>query len=69
MQTIYDSEFTQYINRFLAEHPEVVEDQRRGWQIYWDRHVDPAVLKEAEEDSVPFYAYEFNPSARHTARH
>jgi len=69
MDRIYVSEFTQFIDRYLAEHPEVVEDQRRGWEIYWDRNVDQAALKEAEEDSVPFDAYEFNPTVRHTTRH
>jgi hypothetical protein len=64
MANHYESDFEQFIKQFLAEHPEVVEDQKRGWYIYWDRQVDPVALKEAEEDSVPFDTYEFDPLAR-----
>ena len=65
MKSLYVSEFTRFINRYLAQNPDVVEDQKRGWRIYWDRQVDPVALEEAEEDSVPFDAYEFNPAVRH----
>lgn len=28
-------EFMEFIDRFMNAHPEVVEDQRHGWDIYW----------------------------------
>jgi hypothetical protein len=28
-------EFMNFLDRFLDEHPEVVKDQQRGWDIYW----------------------------------
>lgn len=54
----YVSEFSQFINAFLEQHPEVVEDQRRGWYIWWDRQVDLHELEKAREDTVelpPYY--------------
>ena len=48
MRTDYVSEFTLFINQFLAEHPEVVEDQKRGWNIYWNPKVNPEELKSSK---------------------
>lgn len=45
MKTDYVSEFTLFINQYLAEHPEVVEDQKRGRDIYWNPKVDQEALK------------------------
>ncbi len=28
-------EFMSFMDRFMDEHPEVVKDQQRGWEIYW----------------------------------
>lgn len=53
----YVSEFTQFIDKFLEEHPEVVENQRTGWYIFWNRKVDFEELKKASEDSVPTKGY------------
>jgi hypothetical protein len=53
----YVSEFSQFLDSFLELHPEVPEDQRRGWYIWWDKDVD---LKEEElekSDSVPTPGY------------
>jgi hypothetical protein len=57
MHKNYVSEFTVFMNGYLKAHPEVVEDQQRGWNIYWDHEVDLKRLKEAEEDRVPDDGY------------
>lgn len=41
------------MDKFLIEYPEVVENQRRGWYIFWDRKVDLEELEKSREDSVP----------------
>lgn len=69
MDKSYVSEFTVFMNHFLDEHPEVVEDQHRGWTIYWDHKVDFTELKEAEEDQVPDDYYGFNPVRDQHFRH
>lgn len=57
----YVSEFTVFMNRYLADHPEVVDDQRRGWNIFWDRNVDQAALQATEKASVPDDHYGYYP--------
>lgn len=58
----YVSEYTDFINRFLAEHPEVVDDQWAGRALYWDRKVDLADQQKARQDSVPDDGYGFSPT-------
>lgn len=61
MESGYVSEFTLFMNQYLAEHPEVVEDQKRGWDMYWSRKIDidQAALEKAKEDCVPDNGYGF----------
>jgi len=59
MDREYVSEFTAFINGYLEKHPEVVDDQWVGREIYWDRPVDFAALEKAEKDNVPDDAYGF----------
>lgn len=54
----YVSEFTVFMQDFLVEHPEVVADQRRGWNLHWDHQVDFDALDQAQHDSVPAKANE-----------
>lgn len=49
----YVSEFTRFMDTFLDEHPEVVENQRKGWYIFWDTNVDFEALEKAKKDRVP----------------
>ncbi len=59
MDKAYVSEFTDFMNRYLEEHPEVVEEQRRGWNFFWNPKVDltpPEITKEyrVQNDSYGF---------------
>ncbi len=66
MNDCYVSEFTVFINQYLEQHPEVVEQQQRGWNDDWQPHrVDESALREAAEDSVPDDTYGFNWVVRH----
>jgi hypothetical protein len=61
MNSLYVSEFTVFINQYLKRHPEVVEQQQRGWNDDWQPHrVDAAALREAAADSVPDDTFGFN---------
>jgi hypothetical protein len=53
----YVSEFDQFLTGFLDEHPEVPENQRRGWYIFWDHNVDLAELDRAQKDKLPTHPY------------
>ena len=47
------------MDKFLEKYPEVVENQRRGWYIFWNRKVDLEELNKASEDSVPAKGYDY----------
>lgn len=55
----YVSEFEQFMDKFLGQHPEVVQDQRNGWYIFWNHKADLEELKKADESNVPMKGYEY----------
>ena len=57
------SEFTHFMDDYLQQHPNVVDDQNVGRHIYWEKNVDLAELEKAEKDSVPDDGYGFYASA------
>lgn len=54
---LYVSEFERFIQDYLAHHPEVVADQRRGWLIWWDHRLDLDALDREQASEVPFKPY------------
>jgi hypothetical protein len=62
MRGDYVSDFEVFMNRFLEEHPEVIKDQKYGWNIFWDHKVDFESLQEATEGAVPDDSYGFYPA-------
>lgn len=63
------SEYTQFIEHYLEEHPEVVADQHDGRLIYWDKKVDLEAQKKAEMDAVPDDGYGFHSFAWTNNKH
>jgi hypothetical protein len=55
----YVSEFTQFIDHFLEEHPEAVQSQKDGWHIYWDKDVDFDELRKSSKETVPIKGYDY----------
>lgn len=55
----YVSEFEQFMGRFIAAHPEVAQDRRRGWDIWWDHRVDLDELEKQRADQVPDKPYHY----------
>jgi hypothetical protein len=55
----YVSEFEQFINAFMAQHPEVEEDRKRAWYIWWDHRVDLKDLEKQHDDAVPVKPYQY----------
>ena len=37
---MYESEITKFLRKYLDEHPEEVESQRKGRAIWWDKTLD-----------------------------
>jgi hypothetical protein len=63
MDKAYVSEFMNFMNQYLKEHPEVVEEQRRGWNFFWNAKVDLTAPDITKEDCVPNDSYGFSWSA------
>ncbi len=55
----YVSEFEQFLNGYLAQNPDVVEDRQRGWYIWWDHRVDLDELDKQRRDAVPAKPYHY----------
>jgi hypothetical protein len=55
----YVSEFEAYLDQFKREHPHVEQDQRRGWEIWWDRRPVQDELAVRRADSVPVQGYKY----------
>lgn len=55
----YVSEYEQFLNVFIASHPEVRADQKRGWTIWWDHQVDPKELEPRHNDDAPAKPYKY----------
>jgi hypothetical protein len=56
----YVSEFEQFFDNFIAKHPEVDEDRRRAWYIWWDHRIDLKDLEKQHEDTVPAKPYQYD---------
>lgn len=55
----YVSEFEQFMDGFIASHPQVEDEQRRGWYLWWDRRVDLGELVKERADTVPDKPYHY----------
>jgi hypothetical protein len=55
----YVSEYEQFLNVYLASHPEVRSDQKRGWYIWWDHQVDSKDLEPRRNDDAPAKSYKY----------
>ena len=60
MNKAYVSDFMNFMDQYLKEHPEVVEEQRRGWSSFWEVKIDPAASNFSKEDIVPDDHYGFS---------
>lgn len=64
MDRTYVSEFTRFMDSFLVEHPEVLDDQHRRWHILWERADGPATESLDREDRIPLEGSQFTPHVR-----
>ena len=55
----YVSEFEQFMDGYMASHPQAEQDRMRGWYIWWDHRVDLDQLDKQREDTVPEKPYHY----------
>lgn len=56
-QKYYESDLTKMIRELLREKPQIVEEQKKGRAMWWDKRLDPDAQKREEESSVRQQAY------------
>jgi hypothetical protein len=59
---LYESEHTKFMREAMAQHPEWVEDQRKGRAIWWDKKADVSEQKAnlASREAHRSYPYDVN---------
>jgi hypothetical protein len=57
IKTGYQSDATRMIRELLQEKPQIVEEQRKGRALWWDRRLDLEQLRHARESRVPQKGY------------
>lgn len=55
----YVSDFDQFMDRYLATHPDVGLQRRRGWDLWWDHQVDLGEIEKQRADTVPVKPYSY----------
>jgi hypothetical protein len=53
----YESDATRMIRGLLAEQPQIVDEQKKGRALWWDRRLDLDQLRRARESQVPQKGY------------
>lgn len=55
----YTSEFTQFMNQWLEQHPEQIEERQAGRALWWDKPQDPATQQANRESRVAQKPYPY----------
>ena len=53
----YESDLTTFMREFLARKPQVVEQQREGRALWWDKKLDPDDIERRAASNVPQKGY------------
>jgi len=57
IKTGYESDATRMIRELLAEKPAIVDEQKQGRALWWDRRLDLDRLRRERESSVAQKGY------------
>ncbi|MBI3523116.1 MAG: DUF3460 family protein [Betaproteobacteria bacterium] len=57
---IYESEHTKFMREWLKQHPEELEEQKRGRALWWDKPQSLEQLRRDGESNVPQKAYYYD---------
>jgi len=59
----YVSDFSKFMNQYLEEHPEVVEEKKRGWASFWLLKTEIRSPEKSKDDVAPDDSYGYSWSA------
>lgn len=55
----YVSEFTRFMNKFLEQHPEELQEKQKGRALWWDKPQEPAEQASNAEAKVAQKPYPY----------
>ncbi len=57
MNRNYESEITLFMRELLEKKPQIVEEQKKGRAMWWDKTADPETKRRDDESRVKQQAY------------
>jgi len=57
----YESDLTRFVRELIAQKPEIVEEQRKGRAMWWDKKLDPETQKRFQQSRINQKAYVYQP--------
>ncbi len=58
---IYESEHTKFMREWLEQHPQEVDEQKKGRALWWDKPQDVEQTRRLREAAVPTKPYYYDP--------
>lgn len=58
----FESDFTQFLKKYKAEHPDAEARQREGRARLWDKHIDIEAQEGYRASRVPQKPYVYQPN-------
>lgn len=58
---LYESEHTKFMREYMAQHPEQVEEQKKGRALWWDKPQDIDTFARNQQSKVPQKSYYYQP--------
>lgn len=59
---IYESEHTKFMREWLEQHPQEVDEQKKGRALWWDKPQDLEQQRRYRTAAVPVRPYYYDPS-------
>lgn len=56
----YESDVTRLLRELLERNPEIIEEQRKGRSLWWDRKIDLDAQRRYEESTVKQKPYVYD---------
>ncbi len=57
---MYESEHTRFMREWLEQHPEEIDEQKKGRALWWDKPQDVSTQSELRESAVPVKPYYYD---------
>jgi len=54
---LYESDVTQMVRSLLEEKPQIVEEQRKGRSMWWDKKLDPEEQRRYSQSRIQQKGY------------